>query len=244
MLISHKRLTSLFVNAYRQIVRGRRSVPVIEVEFYPYTELRHTIRERSKHVYVRISDIFYDAPLEVHRALAYIMVAILFKKRASEEYNRIYREYTRLPRIRRARSRVRRRRGYKVILTAQGHYYNLETMFERLNRRYFGGSIKKPALTWSKRNTISSLGNHDPEHNAITISRVLDSASVPCWFVEYILYHEMLHIKHPPRFINGRYRYHTKDFEADERRFLHYKEAIRWYDRFIKRQTTSRRRAA
>lgn len=243
MSISHRRLTSIFENAYRQIGR-RRSIPVIDIEFYPYTELRHTIRERSRHVYVRISDIFLDAPLEVHRALAFIMVALLFKKRASEEYNRIYIDYTRLPRIRKARSQVRRRRGYKIILTAQGRYYDLDAMFERLNRRYFGGSLRKPVLTWSKQNTISTLGNHDPEHKVITISRRLDSASVPRWFVEYILYHEMLHVKHPPRFVNGRYRFHTKDFEADEQRFLHYKEAIRWYDRFIRRQATSRPRAA
>jgi hypothetical protein len=41
-------------------------------------------------------------------------------------------------------------------------------------------------------------------HDAIVISRTLDSAEIPQFILEYVLYHEMLHVRHAPRLINGR----------------------------------------
>jgi predicted metal-dependent hydrolase len=67
---------------------------------------------------------------------------------------------------------------------------------------------------------------------------------VPEWFTEYILYHEMLHIKHPARLTNGRRYYHTSAFRADERRFPSYHEAQRWLQRVARQQRTPRARAA
>ena len=49
-------VTKYFADAFRHM-GGNRGVPVIEVRFYPYAGLRHTIRLRSGRVYVRLSDI-------------------------------------------------------------------------------------------------------------------------------------------------------------------------------------------
>src|SRR5213075_2537728 len=104
--------------------------------------------------------------------------------------------------------------------------------------------ISKPTITWSQRRTRSILGHHDHIYDSITISKTLDSTDVPEWFVEYILYHEMLHIKHPARLINGRRYYHTKAFRADEQRFPRYNEAQRWLDQIVRQRRTQRARAA
>ena len=45
-----------FADAFRHM-GGNRGVPAIEVRFYPYAGLRHTIRLRSGRVYVLLSDI-------------------------------------------------------------------------------------------------------------------------------------------------------------------------------------------
>ena len=78
----------------------------------------------------------------------------------------------------------------------------------------------------------SILGHHDAAHDTITISKLLDSPDVPEWFVEYILFHEMLHIKHPARLINGRRYYHTAAFRAEEQRYPGYAQAQEWLDQF------------
>ncbi len=72
-----------------------------------------------------------------------------------------------------------------------------------MNRRYFDSSLEKPTITWSQRKTRTILGHHDRVYETITISKSLDSPQVPEWFVEFILYHEMLHIKHAARMIKG-----------------------------------------
>lgn len=236
-------LNKVFSDAFRQLA-GNRPVPDVDVKFYPYAGLHHTIRLRSGRVYVRISDIFRNAPLDVHRALAFILVAKLLSKRTPEVHEHVYRDYAYTPQILRASDIARRRRGRKIISSARGRVYNLDKMFDRLNRRYFDGRLEKPTLTWSQRRTRSILGHHDNVHDTITISKTLDAREVPEWFVEYILYHEMLHVKHPARLINGRRYYHTNAFRAEEQRFPYYAEAQDWIDRIARQRHVLRARAA
>ena len=240
---SQQLLGTLFVEAFRTLA-PKRPVPEADVRYYPYAGLNHTIRLRSGRVYVRLSDIFKGAPMNVHRALAFILVAKLLRRRTPPFYEKVYREYACSPDVMRASDLARRQRGRKMISSAQGSVYDLGRMFERLNQRYFGGEIEQPTLTWSQRRTRTILGHHDGVHDTIVISKTLDSRDVPEWFVEYILYHEMLHIKHPARLINGRRYYHTKAFRADEQRFPHYHEAQRWLDQIVRQRRTLRARAA
>ncbi|HJU53688.1 MAG TPA: SprT-like domain-containing protein [Pyrinomonadaceae bacterium] len=236
-------LSALFTEAFRQLGRSR-PVPEIEVRFYPYAGISHKIRLRSGRVYVRISDIFEKAPAEVHRALAYILVARLLAKRTPETHERVYRAYAYSPQVLRALDLARRQRGRKMVSSARGRVYDLDKLFHKLNRRHFDGELEKPVLTWSQRRTRRILGHHDAAHDTIVISKTLDDREVPEWFVEYVLYHEMLHIKHPARLIKGRRYYHTNAFRAEEQRFPHYEEAQRWLEMVALKRHVPRARAA
>ena len=236
-------LNKLFADAFQHL-GGQRPVPPIEVRFYPYAGLHHTIRLRSGRLYVRLSDICKDSSASIHRALAFILVAKLLSKRAPVAHEREYREFTSRPEVQRASDLARRGRGRKMVSSAQGRVYDLDRMFSRLNRRYFPSELEKPTITWSQRRTRRILGHNDRVYEMITISKSLDSLDVPEWFVEYILYHEMLHIKHPSRLVNGRRYYHTSAFRADERRFPYYDDAQRWLEKVSRLQRTTRARAA
>lgn len=236
-------LKKLFSDAFRQLAPTR-PTPDVEVRFYPYAGLNHTIRLRSGRVYVRLSDIFNNAPPDVNRALAFILVAKLLSKRTPEMHERVYREYACSPTILRAADIARRRRGRKLISSARGRVYDLERMFLRLNRRFFDGELPKPTLTWSQRRTRRILGHHDATHDTIVISKTLDAVDVPEWFVEYVLYHEMLHIKHPARLVKGRRYYHTNAFRTEEQRFPYYQEAQDWLDQIAHQRHFPRTRAA
>ncbi len=243
MAESQKYLQTFFADAFRQL-GGHRPVPEIEVRFYPYAGLHHTIRLRSGRVYVRLSDICKDAPENVLRAVAFTLVAKLLSKRVPEVHERVYRAYAYSPQVLRASDIARRRRGRKMVSTSAGHVYDLDKMFERLNRLYFDNQLEKPTLTWSQRRTRRILGHHDSVHETIVISKTLDARDVPQWFVEYILFHEMLHIKHPARLIDGRRYYHTNAFRAEEQRFPRYKEAQEWLERISHQRKFWRARAA
>lgn len=236
-------VTKFFTDAFHHLGSGR-GVGGIDVRFYPYAGLRHTIRLRSGHAYVRVSDICKDSPPEVMRALAFVLVARLLGKRVPDIHERTYRDYSLAPEVMRASDIARRRRGHKKISSAQGGAYDLDKMFSKINRRYFDSNLEKPTITWSQRKTRTILGHHDRVYETITISKSLDSPQVPEWFVEFILYHEMLHIKHAARIIKGRRYYHTAAFRADERRFAKYDEAQRWLEQIARQRRLPRARAA
>ena len=249
MLPTTLHLQRVFNEAFHQFDRERRSrlrpdLRDIEVKFYPYAGMHHTIRVRAGRIYVRLSDLFQAAPPEVMRALAFLLVARLLSRKAPAAQERIYRAYAFSPNVLRASELARRQRGRKVISSAQGKTYDLEEIFAHVNRLYFGGEIAKPALTWSKRRARSILGHHDAAHETITISKVLDYPEVPEWFVEYIVFHEMLHIKHPARIVNGRRYYHSSGFREEERSFPTYRKAQQWLDQVVRKRHELRARAA
>ena len=236
-------LNRMFADAFQHL-GGQRPVPAIEVRFYPYAGLHHTIRLRSGRLYVRLSDICKDSSVNIHRALAFILVAKLLSKRVPVAHERTYREFTSRPEVQRASDIARRGRGRKMVSSPQGRVYNLDRMFSRLNRRFFDSRLEKPTITWSQRRTRRILGHHDRVHETITISKSLDSPQVPEWFVEYILYHEMLHIKHAAKVINGRRYYHTAAFRLDEKRFSKYDQAQTWLEQAARQRRVPRARAA
>ena len=224
-----------FSDAFRQITR-RSDLPEIHISFYPFAGLNHTIRVRRQQIYVRLSDIVRDAPGPVHRALAFILVGKLFNKRVGAEYQNLYRQYAYHPEVQRKSDLARQQRGRKHVGSSIGREHNLDRLFARLNRRYFNNELEPPTLTWSARKTRRILGHHDYVHDTIVISRSLDNDDVPELLVEFVLYHEMLHMKHRPRLSNGRRVYHTAAFRADERRFEHYDEAMAELERLTGRK--------
>jgi len=241
-------LQRVFSDAFRQLGRGRRRLTAdanqIEVRFYPYAGLHHTIRVRAGRVYVRLSDLFRTAPPEVIRALAFLLVARLLSRKAPRTEEQIYRSYALSPQLLRASDLARRQRGRKVVSSSRGQVYDLKRIFARLNRRYFENEMPRPVLTWSQRRARSILGHHDAAHDTITISKALDSREVPEWFVEYIVFHEMLHVKHPARIMNGRRYYHPPAFRTEERAYPRYQQAQDWLDRVVRKRHELRARAA
>jgi hypothetical protein len=184
------------------------------------------------------------APPDVIRALAFLLVARLFSRKAPLEHERIYRAYAFTPELLRKSDLARKARGRKIVSTSKGRVYDLDRMFSRINRQYFDNEIDRPILTWSQRRARSILGHHDAAHDTITISKTLDSPDVPEWFVEYILFHEMLHIKHPARVISGRRYYHTPAFRSEERSYPRYEQAQQWLDGVFRKGRELRARAA
>lgn len=223
---------------------GKGRAPDIDISFYPYVGLNQTIRVREGRVFVRIADMCRDMPAEPHRALAYILVAKLLRKRVPAEADRIYTEYTTADHMRDRSNERKRTHGRKVVTNPKGNVYDLEEIFDNLNLWYFREGLAKPVLSWSARDTYRMLGHHDATHDTIVVSRSLDSTDVPRFVVEYIVFHEMLHIHHPTVHHNGRRYNHTAAFRRDEERFRYYREAERWIEdnvRKLKRRAKRRR---
>lgn len=201
-----------------------------KIEFYPYTGINSRVRLRDGLLHIKISDILHNAPLEFHRALAEILLKKLFRKSVSAEMLQVYRNYVNQPEMRDKSIETRRVRGRKVLKGAQGNVYDLNEIFDLLNQIYFQNDLPKPTLTWSASRTYRILGHHDSTHETVAVSKSLDDKSVPRFVVEFVVYHEMLHIKHPTKYFNGRRYNHTPSFKRDEQEFAFYDDAENWIE--------------
>jgi hypothetical protein len=197
----------------------------ISARFYPYTTLKNTIRKRGNTILVRVSDLLMDAPEEVIRALGVLMFSRMERRKVPEHEWRLYKDYVNSRDIRQRLRKLRQIRGKKVISGSEGKYYNLNESFDRVNLNYFNGELKPPILSWNKKKTRLRFGHHDEAHNTIVISRTLDDGKLPRYLLDYVMYHEILHIKHGITYKNGRRSVHSKAFIADEKKFLEHEKA-------------------
>jgi len=208
--------------------------PRFRVEFYPYSSLVLTIRSREELVLVRLSDLLRRAPLPVLEGAAALLLARVYRRRAPA---RLIEPYVRYARSGRTRSRMNRMRHQRVRLShveARGRHFDLEKMFAELNSKYFAGELQKPHIGWSARAWRRQFGCYDPGPNQILLNRRLDHPRVQRYVVEYVLLHEMLHVKHPTRRSGCSLVSHSREFRKEEKRFPEFNRARRILDRLAR----------
>jgi hypothetical protein len=221
------RLLPIFQETYLEL-RPQASLPEISVEFYSYAGISNTIRMRNGKLLVRLSDVLEGAPETVLRSLAHILLSKLYRLPVERTHSLRYRKHVSTHEVSQKSRLVRQIRGSKRLRSAQGRWYDLDAIFDSLNGRLFHGLLGRPRMSWSQSGARNMLGHYDPAHNVIIISRVFDHFRVPRYAVEYIVYHEMLHLKHPVKVRAGRRCVHSAEFRAEEKLFPHLEAAKRF----------------
>jgi hypothetical protein len=211
-------ILEIFQQEYREL-RPRAEMPAFAIQFHSFVSINNSIRLRDGKFIVRLSDLLEGAPEAVLRALAHILLAKIYRKPVPADTLARYRKYVSSHPISSKAHLIRQIRGRKHLHSPRGLAYDLEEVFEDLNRRFFYGLMARPRLTWSRGHSRNRLGHYDPAHNAIVISRAFDDSRVPRYAVEYIVYHEMLHLKHPVKLKGSRRCVHSREFLAEEKLF-------------------------
>jgi hypothetical protein len=223
-------LIPIFQEEYRAL-RPRAPMPPFSIRYRRFTSLNTTIRLREGQIFVSLSDLLEGAPEPVIRAIAHILLAKLYKKQIDASHDHRYKRFASSAAVTRQTEIIRSARGSKRYTGPEGRYYHLEEVFDSLNMRFFSGLMGRPELTWSEHVAKRSLGHYDAAHNTIVVSRVFDRPSSPRYAIEYLLYHEMLHLKHPVRMNGIRRCVHSREFKAEERQFPQLKEALAFLKR-------------
>jgi hypothetical protein len=218
--------------AFREIhrtLKPRTPLPVLKAEFFPSVGANHSATLEDGVLRVRVSDLFLDAPRDILEAIAVILLSKLYRKKIDTRHRVIYRRYTLSPEMLDRSKRIRSERGRPGRTTSpKGQYYDLDQLFQSISTRYFAGSIRKPTLSWTQRRPRTVLGRYDFDGDIIFVSRFLDSEKVPLHVVEYILFHEMLHVKHGTELRKLREIKHPPAFRKEERQFAQYRAAQEW----------------
>ncbi|HLZ92750.1 MAG TPA: hypothetical protein VKQ28_13640 [Candidatus Acidoferrum sp.] len=224
---------ALFQRVYTRLgCEGR--PPRFRVEFYPYSSLVLTIRRREEAVWVRLSDLLQRAPLDVLEGAAALLLSRVYRRRAPAALTAPYLEYARSGRTRARIHRMRQRRVQPGAAGPQGRHFDLHKLFDELNARYFESRLQRPHIGWSHRSWRRQFGCYDPGPNHILLNRRMDRPGVPQFAVEYVLFHEMLHVKHPTRRSGCSLVSHSREFREEEKRFAEFDSARRVLDRLAR----------
>ena len=208
--------------------------PRFHVDFYAYSSLVLTIRRREEVVYVRLSDLLRRAPHDVLEGAAALLLARIYRRQAPLDLTAAYLDYARSQRTRARVNRMRRRRIRAGAAGPQGRHFDLEKLFDGLNAKYFAGRLQRPHIGWSKRPWRRQFGCYDPGPNHILLNRSMDRPGVPRFAVEYVLFHEMLHVKHPTRRSGCSLISHSREFREEEKRFPDFQRARLILDRLAR----------
>lgn len=209
-------------------LRPRTPLPKIEVEFCRFANVNSFIEWKNGRLSARISDLLAQAPASVQEALAYILLGKLLHRRIPKRHLHRYRLYLNRRDTVRTAEQLKRDRGRKYLLPAEGNHYPLVEIFEDLNFRHFFGLMARPEIGWSVRASLTVLGHYDSAHHAIVINKLLDRADVPPYVVEYIVFHEMLHLRYPVQHRGARRCVHTLEFRRVEEQYERLAEAELW----------------
>ena len=224
--------TALFFETPEQIfarvfteLKPRTPVPPVLIEFCPFANPNSLIQLNHGRIRVRITDLLDKAPSPILESLAWVLLSKLYRKPVPGDELLRYRRYLSRKDMRDKIHGMRQERGRKLVAPAEGDVYDLNEVFDRLNFEYFFGLMSKPKLGWSLRPSRSILGHYDPSHHTIVISKLLDSPRAPVFVVDYVMFHEMLHIKFPTEHRTARRCVHTPAFKQAEKQFARYNEA-------------------
>lgn len=117
-------------------------------------------------------------------------------------------------------------------IVTQGRVHCLKEQFDQVNRTYFNGEVDLK-VTWygrdQGRRKSLNLGLYYDSLRLIKIHRMLDKSHVPDYFVQFVIYHEILHHVCPAYVDNrGRTRVHHDEFKRREKLFKDYEIAQAW----------------
>jgi len=208
--------------------------PRFRVEFYPYSSLVLTIRRREEAMYVRFSDLLQRAPLPVLEGGAALLLSRVYRRKAPRDVVEPYLEYARSHKTRNRISHMRSGRVRVQQSDPRGRHFDLSRLFDELNVKYFDGTLHRPRIGWSVRSWRRQFGCYDPGPNQILLNRRMDRPGVPSCAVEYVLFHEMLHVKHPTRRSGCSLVAHSREFREEEKRFVGSERARRVLDRLAR----------
>ncbi len=111
---------------------------------------------------------------------------------------------------------------------ARGRAHDLDALFDRLDARFFHGSLARPRLHWAPTLSRRQFGCFVRSLDLVCLNPVLDDPSVPEFVVEWVLYHELLHKRHPTELSGGRRVVHGPAFKAEERLHPRSEEGHLW----------------
>lgn len=181
---------------------------------------------------VHISDLLLEnSPDEVLEVMAHMVLLDAYRDAYSSSKRLMFEGHRRRLANRDDIIRELLLRDRRIKLEPGGRRFDLRERFDAVNAEYFQGRVPRVNLAWSARADRKRWGYCDRDRKLIVVNNQLDRPGVPRHVVDYIIYHEMLHLVHKGLLSSFGREDHYVDFYRDERKFEKYEEAEEWLKR-------------
>jgi len=209
--------------AFQQV--GRRfGFDQIEASYYPFKEFKTTWERMGSEVTFKVTDYLQGAGDDIHQDFATCLFTRIQRQRR-EVYTPKVRDFLRSEGFVRMNQEKYLRRSRNLTLSSFGTVYDLEVLLGSLRRKGLVEDGTGTFLSWTDKPNRFRMGYCSVLMKVVAISSALDRADVPDYVAEYVLYHEMLHLKMGTDSLRS---YHDADFKREERRYPRWREAENW----------------
>ncbi|MCL2143435.1 MAG: hypothetical protein FWH44_04175 [Methanomassiliicoccaceae archaeon] len=174
-----------------------------------------------------VSDYLKDAPQNVMDGLAETIFSKL-SRQTRKDYPKDMMEWVTSDRFVKKKQPVYLTRSRSLTGTGKGEHLDLRESYDRLVDMGLTERDNELVITWTKQPSTKRVGHCSVLMKVIIISSVLDTPEIPAFVSDYVLYHELLHMK---KGFDPFGQHHGVDFHALERLYPMRDEAEEWMKR-------------
>ena len=215
-------LDDLRLKSIASDVFAKRGLVVKEACFTSFKEMNFRWTLKGNAVTLKVSDYLNDAPDEVLEE--FLKGAMTYIVGGRHVFGKRYMEYMTSDEFILSKRPVYYRRGRRLLRSDIGEYRNLFDAVQRLVERGLlnESDIQNTLFTWTAEPTFIRLGYCSQMFRIVVISSIFDDPKVPEELLDYVVFHECLHLRQGYRPFNR--RPHDSEFQRQERMFPRYEE--------------------
>ena len=211
------------VNAFRTVGKEY-GYDSVTAEFSEYKEFKIKWRRSCGWAEFEVSDYMADAPPEVMEGMAETIFSRITRK-ARKNYPKKMLDWISSEEFVKAKQPLYLMRSHNLTGTPVGQHADLRESYERLVKTGLVPRYENLAITWTKQPTARRVGFCSVLMKVIIISSELDRPEVPAFVLDYVLYHELIHLMHGFDPFGQR---HNADFQSLEKLYPKHEEAEEW----------------
>jgi hypothetical protein len=199
----------------------------VDAEFHPFKEFKTTWQRCGNNAEFKVTDYLADASPEIIEEFAQCLFRRI-QQRRSEVYTEPIRNWLQSSSFIERNQPIYLRRSRNLLCSPRGVHYDLREILESLQGQGLVNDDHSAFMSWTDKPNRFRMGYCSVLMKVIAISSILDSADIPKFVAEYVLYHEMIHLE---KGLDSMKSQHNADFRRMERKYPRFREAEDWLKR-------------
>jgi len=199
----------------------------VSAEIVEFKEFKLKWRRSCGWIEFEVSDYLKNAPQNVIEGVARTIFSRISGS-SSREYPKNMEEWLTNDEFVKANRSTYLRRSRNLTGSAEGRCRDLTESYNRLVEQNLVPKMDDIVFTWTRGANIKRIGYCSVLMRVIAISSVFDTETIPEFVLDFIVYHEMLHMT---RGFDPLGKLHDAEFQADERKYPMKAESEEWLRR-------------